>query len=185
MLINLKELFDITPDENLNDKVINELLAALKSNQQSEFDYLKFKQSYKNLMALGMDDITAAKSAMLTAATMGLTKEKLLLTVRHYEAVLNKERDKFVQALKKQITNNIESKSEEINSFQERIESNNRKIQQLMKEQELLDQKIEGHKALLASSKQKIEDIKNQFTGTFDVLYKQIEDDHTLFNNIL
>ena len=74
MTINLKDLFAVTSE--MNEKVLLKLLTAIKDGQQKDFDYLKFKQSYKSLCQMGMDESTAAKSAFLTASTMGLTKSE-------------------------------------------------------------------------------------------------------------
>lgn len=185
MVVNLKELFNISEGSNFNEMVINGLLAAIKDNQIEEFDYLRFKLSLKNLLDLGMDEKTAAKSALLTAETMGLTKDKLLQTTQHYRNVLNKERDKFVVALKNQIANNVDSKANVINSFKSKIEENKRKIDQLRMEQEQLDQLIDKTNVELEASKLKIDEVKYQFIETYDSLFKQIEDDSIFFNNIL
>ena len=108
MTINLKDLFGNA--EGSNDKVLLKLLTAIKEGQQKDFDYLKFKQSYKSLCEMGMDESTASKSAFLTASTMGLTKDKLMLTVQHYKNILNREKEQFAVALKNQISNNIDAK---------------------------------------------------------------------------
>ena len=140
MTINLKDLFAVTSE--MNEKVLLKLLTAIKDGQQKDFDYLKFKQSYKSLCQMGMDESTAAKSAFLTASTMGLTKDKLLNTVQHYKNLLNKEKEQFAVALKNQIANNIDAKALEINRLQERTEENKRKIQQLMDEQIIIESEI-------------------------------------------
>ncbi len=184
-VIDLRELFGLKDYDQLNERVIKELLTAIKNNQKEEFDYLRFKLSHKNLMDLGMDDTTAAKSAMLTAETMGMTKEKLLQTVQYYKTVLKKERENFALALKNQIAIQVDKKEAEIKAYQEKIAGNQRKIQQLMDEQKILEQKINETSASLQESKDKINDIKNQFNNTFDVLYKHIEEDNSLFDNIL
>lgn len=183
MTINLKELFTVS--ELMNDKVLMKLLTAIKDGQQKDFDYLKFKQSYKSLCAMGMDEATASKSAFLTASTMGLTKEKLLLTVQHYKNVLNKEKEQFAQALKNQIATNIDSRTLEIKKLQDKIEENNRKMEQIQKEQVIIGQEIENLKQALQISQSKIEDTRNQFKQTFDVLYTEIEDDGVLYDKIL
>lgn len=183
MTINLKELFTVS--ELMNDKVLMKLLTAIKDGQQKDFDYLKFKQSYKSLCAMGMDEATASKSAFLTASTMGLTKEKLLLTVQHYKNILNKEKEQFAQALKNQIATNIDSRTLEIKKLQDKIEENNRKMEQIQKEQVIIGQEIENLKQSLQISQSKIEDTRNQFKQTFDVLYTEIEDDGVLYDKIL
>ncbi len=183
MTLNLKELFNVS--EQMNDKVLMKLLTAVKDGQQKDFDYLKFKQSYKSLCQLGMDESTAAKSAFLTAATMGLTKEKLMLTVQHYKNILNKEKEQFAQALKNQIANNVDGKTIEIKRLQEKTEENIRKIAQLQKEQTIIEQEIQKLKDTADVSRLKIEDTRDQFKTTFDILYSEVEEDGLLYDSIL
>ena len=183
MTINLKDLFVVS--EDMNDKVLLKLLTALKDGEQKEFDYLKFKQSYKSLCALGMDEGTAAKSAFLTASTIGLTKEKLLLTVQHYKNILNKERDQFAQALKNQITNNIDAKTMDIKRLHDKIDENNRKIIQMQKEQAIMEAEIQKMHESAELSKTKIEITRDQFKSTFDRLFQEIEEDGQLYDSIL
>jgi len=183
MTINLKDLFTVTSE--MNEKVLLKLLTAIKDGQQKDFDYLKFKQSYKSLCQMGMDESTAAKSAFLTASTMGLTKDKLLNTVQHYKNLLNKEKEQFAVALKNQIANNIDAKALEINRLQERTEENKRKIQQLMDEQIIIESEIAKLRESAELSKSKIEDTRDQFKNTFDILYAEIEEDGSLYDRIL
>ena len=183
MTINLKDLFAVTSE--MNEKVLLKLLTAIKDGQQKDFDYLKFKQSYKSLCQMGMDESTAAKSAFLTASTMGLTKDKLLNTVQHYKNLLNKEKEQFAVALKNQIANNIDAKASEINRLQERTEENKRKIQQLMDEQIIIESEIAKLRESAELSKSKIEDTRDQFKNTFDILYAEIEEDGSLYDRIL
>jgi hypothetical protein len=183
MTINLKDLFASL--DGRNDKVLMKLLTAIKDGQQKDFDYLKFKQSYKALCQMGMDESTAAKSAFLTAATMGLTKDKLLLTVQHYKNILNREKEQFAIALKNQIANNIDAKSLEVNRLTEKIEENKRKIKQLMMEQELIETEIIKLKEGADTSRVKIEDTRDQFKHTFDILYNEIEEDGLLYDRVL
>lgn len=183
MTINLKELFTVS--EQMNDKVLMKLLNAIKDGQQKDFDYLKFKQSYKALCQLGMDETTAAKSAFLTASTMGLTKDKLMLTVQHYKNILSKEKEQFAQALKNQIANNIDAKTMEVKRLEEKIEENNRKITQLQKEQSIIEHEILKLRETADASKVKIEDTRDQFKATFDILYTEVEEDGILYDRIL
>jgi len=183
MTINLKDLFEVS--DVMNDKVLMKLLTAMKDGQQKEFDYIKFKQSYKGLIAMGMDESTAAKSAFITASTMGVTKDKLMLTVQHYKNVLNKEKEQFALALKNQIATNIDAKSMEIKRLQERIEENKRKMVQLENEQTLIATEIQSLEESASSSRLKIEETRDNFKSTFDVLFMEIEEDGILYDRIL
>lgn len=183
MTINLKDLFEVT--EEAHDKSLMKLLTAIKEGQQKDFDYLKFKQSYKSLCAMGMDEATAAKSSYLTASTMGLTKDKLLLTVQHYKNILNREKEQFAVALKNQIANNVDAKSLEVNKLTEKIEQNKRKAEQLLKEQAIIEAEILNLKESANEALSKIETTRDQFKATFDMLYAEIEEDGSLYEQVL
>jgi hypothetical protein len=183
MTINLRDLFAVT--EQMNDKVLLKLLTSIKEGQQKDFDYLKFKQSYKALLDMGMDEATAAKSAFLTASTMGLTKDKLMLTIQHYKNLLNREKEQFALALKNQIANNIDGKLIEANKLAEKIEENKRMMEKLAKEQTIIESEIAKIKESVEVSRSKIEDTRDQFKGTFDALYGEIEEDGILYDRIL
>ncbi len=183
MTINLKDLFAVS--DEMNDKVVIKLLAALKDGQKADFDYLKFKLSYKSLCKMGMDESTAAKSAYLTASTMGLTKENLLQTVQHYKNILNKEKEQFALALKNQIANNIDSKIIEIKKMNDAIEANIRKMEQIEKEQVLIKSEIQKLEKNTESAKVKIEETRDKFKFTFDKLYGEVEEDTNLYQLIL
>lgn len=183
MTTNLRDLFAVT--EQMNDKVLLKLLTSIKEGQQKDFDYLKFKQSYKALLDMGMDETTAAKSAYLTASTMGLTKEKLMLTIQHYKNLLNREKEQFALALKNQIANNIDGKLLEVKRLSEKIEENQRKIEQLTKERSIIESEITKIQETVEVSRTKIEDTRDQFKQTFDTLYGEIEEDGLLYDRIL
>ncbi|MBK9254477.1 MAG: hypothetical protein IPM42_03205 [Saprospiraceae bacterium] len=183
MVINLKELFKSNSD--FDEKVLMKLLIAIKENQTQDFDYLKFKQSYQSLQQIGMEASTAAKSAFLTASTMGLTKAKLMASANHYKSVLTKEKEAFANALKYQIATQIDGKKVEVQRLKEKIEENIRKIEQLNKENDIIQQKmteLEGNTELV---NQKIVDTRDRFKSTFDSLYEEIEEDILLFDKFL
>jgi hypothetical protein len=182
-VINLKELFSAV--ENSDEKIISKLLIAIKDGQQDGFDYLKFKHSYIALQNMGMDEAKAAKSAFLTASTMGFTKEKLLASARTYLNILSKEREIFANALKYQIANNIDSRRVEIARSKEKIQENLRKIEQLQKENALLEQNALQIEEGLDTAGKKIEETRDKFKNTFDKLFNEIEDDLLLYDKFL
>ncbi len=183
MTINLKDLFQQTPENN--DKVVLKLLTALKDGQEKDFDYIKFKQSYKNLLQMGMDEATAAKSAFVTASTMGITKDKLMTSVQHYKNILAREREQFAVALKNQIANNVDAKTLEINRLNERYQENIRKMEQLNREQEIIKQEVAKLEESSVGSLEKINETRDQFKITFDHIYGEIEEDGNLYEKII
>lgn len=183
MTIDLKELFHIT--SQVNAKVAEKLLSALKSAFLSEFDYLKFKKSYMSLLEMGMDEMTAMKSAFMTASTMGLTKEKLLDNTAYYKSVLNKEREQFASALKHQISSNIDSRTMDIKKLMDKKEENERKITELQNQREVIDNEIRKINQDIELHTERIHTTRDNFKNTFDHLFSVIEKDEETIKNIL
>jgi hypothetical protein len=104
-----------------DQKSVEFLENAMVKKTQTGFDYLKFKQSLEQLSHLQLDERTALKSAFVTASTMGVTKETLLQSARHYLTILGDEKKQFDQALTNQVQQRIDSKKEELNKLQQQI----------------------------------------------------------------
>ena len=76
-MLTIKSMFQ---SEDLDEKSLDFLVQALESNNLPGFDYLEFKRAVLQLQEINLDEPTAYKSAVTTAATLGITKEKLLET---------------------------------------------------------------------------------------------------------
>ena len=123
---DLKSLFGEI--HGLDEKSLNFLVKALEKNNLPGFDYIEFKQSLSNLIAMDMSEETAFKSVYATAVSVGLTKEKLLKSAVHYKQILNKEKDQFDAALQKQMTQRVEGKLKEVQKLKGQIEEYHKKI---------------------------------------------------------
>lgn len=183
MDLDLKEIFDLPQEKN--EKVFFKLLEAFKSNAQKDMDYLKFKKSYSSLRKLGMDENTAAKSALVTAETMGFSKEKLVQSVSFYQNVLKREKESFALALKNQITKNVESKQVEIDKLHNHKLETIHKIEKLKEELHLIDAKVKELEKAIGSSSTKIEETRQHFISTMNLFEKELERDTELFDRIL
>ena len=75
---DLKSLFGAT--HGLDEKSLNFLVKALEKNNLPGFDYIEFKQSLGSLLSMDMLEETAFKSVFATATSVGLTKDKLLIS---------------------------------------------------------------------------------------------------------
>jgi thiamine pyrophosphate-dependent acetolactate synthase large subunit-like protein len=183
MKVNLKELFESSP--NGDDKVMLKLLQAIAASQTSDFDYLRFKHSYHTLQQMGMDESTAAKSAFVTASTVGLTKDKLIDSVEQYKTILSKEREEFAHALKNQITNNIDARTVKVKELQDKHAQNIRKIEEITREQDLIASEINRLTLEAESALVKINETRDKFKGTYDHLNNEMQQDLLLYTNVL
>lgn len=183
MTINLNELFEV--NGQLNDKVVQKLLAAIKSGHGSDFDYLKFKKSFLALKEMGIDEDTAIKSAFSTASTMGFTKEKLTENIQQFKALLYKEREQFAHALKNQIAIHIDTKSINIKKLTDLMAENERKIKALQDQRQVIEQEIAKLHQEIEVNTAKIHTTRDDFKESFDYIVQIIEQDEQRFTRIL
>lgn len=172
---NLKSLFG--EDHLLDEKSISFLTDALEKNNLPGFDYIEFKQSLAALAAMNIDEATAMKSAYATAATVGLTKKKLLDTAAHYKKILNGERDKFGKAMQNQMEKNISGKQKEVEKLKAQILKHKEKIQQLEEQIGKYQGTIDAADEKINAAKAKIDQAKDKFEFAHQSVMNQIEKD--------
>ena len=172
---NLKTLFG--ENHLLDEKSISFLTDALEKNNLPGFDYIEFKQSMAALAEMNLDEETAMKSAFATAATVGLTKKKLLDTAAHYKKILTGEKEKFGKAMQNQMEKNISGKQKEVEKLKDKIEKYKAKIleleQQIEKDQKVIDTADEN----INAAKAKIDQAKEKFEYAHQSVMNQIEKD--------
>ena len=180
---NLKQLFGDA--HGLDERSVDFLTQALEKNNLPGFDYIEYKQSIGALTAMNIDEMTAFKSAYATAATVGLTKEKLIKTAEHYKGVLNQEKTQFDSALEKQMQQRVKSKQDEVVKLKKQIEDYQLKIKQMQ-------DKIGEYEAILAnadedirSSMEKIDSTRENFETTLRSIINEIDKDVENINRYL
>lgn len=162
-----------------DQKSVDFLENALTKQIQPGFDYLKFKQSIEQLASLKLDGPTSLKSAFATASTMGVTKDSLLQSARHYLTVLGEEKKQFDQALNNQVQQRIDSKRDELTKLQQQIEEHRRQIAKLEKQIVEFQDKIARSDEEVAEAKASIEQTKMKFENTYQQFVSAIEQDIT------
>lgn len=180
---DLKTIFG--SHHGLDDKSVGFLTNALAKSNLPGFDYLEFKQSLAALSDMDMEEETAIKSAYATAATVGLTKAKLLKTAAHYKKILNTEKQQFDAALQKQIDQRIKGKTAEVIKLKKQVADYQTKIEQLQaqiaKSQETINHADDHVKA----AKEKINATRNNFEHTLQSVINQIDKDIENINKYL
>ena len=179
----LYQLFD--QQGLMDERSAQSLAGALSSNSLQGFDYLKFKQSYQQLLAMGMVEEMAVRSAFTTAATMGLTKEKLLQTAEHYQNVLHREEKQFDAALKKQLHQKVDSRRDEREFLEAKINEYQKKIEDLQKQIVEFRNQMENAESEIAESKEKIEQTKERFNHAYQHFLDSISHDLELIKKYL
>ena len=180
---DLKTIFG--KDHGLDPKSIEFLTKALEKSNLPGFDYIEFKQALAAMAAMNMDESTTFRSAFATAATMGLTKNKLIETAAHYKNVLIQEKSQFEQAMQNQLKQRVESKVQEVEKLKAQIVKHQEKILQLQGQINKYQQTIDGADAQINEAKEKIEGTRDGFEQAHRSILNQIDKDISNINTYL
>ena len=180
---NLDNLFGSVT--GLDEKSVAFLTKALAKGNLPGFDYLEFKQSVAKLLELGMDESTAYRSAFATASTVGLTKEKLISTARHYRQLLVNEEQKFGQALAGQTKRRVEGKQQEVALLKKQIEEWRTQIQHLQERIAKSQKTIDSADEVIAAERRKIEATRENFETSYRAVANEMEKDIQTINTLL
>lgn len=174
---NIKAIFGDLSE--LDEKSVDFLTSAFNAHALQGFDYFKFKQSVSAMQKMDMDPKLALKSALATASTMGVTKEKLVKTAQHYRKVLNDEKKQFDTALKNQMKQRVASKQEETEYLKVKIKEYKSKITQLQDQLKEFQEKIDSSDEEIENAKEKIVGTKERFEKTYHAFVAVIDSDIT------
>jgi hypothetical protein len=161
----------------VDNTIFDRLLLSIENNNQPGFDYLEYRHSLKSLAALPMDEPVKFQSAFATAATMGVTLDKLLASIEFYKKVLRNEEDIFVKASKEQYTVNIENKMKEKEKINAVIKEKSLRIQKLTEEIRTHQTEMEEMGKLIETGDVKIKETTANFNNALQVLISQMDQD--------
>jgi hypothetical protein len=173
-MVTTKSLFAA---EGLDDRSLEFLASAIEKNNLPGFDYFEFKRAVVSLKQMALEEETAHKSAFTTAATVGITKEKLIETAAFYRNVLEKEKVQFDKALENQNATKITAKQEEAKRLRDQIERHKADIVRLQDEIAAYLTQIDQSEASLKLDAEKLEKTKSAFETTYQSLLLQIDRD--------
>ncbi len=161
------------PDE----KFINLLLKAIEENNVEEFDYLEFKQSVQSLGPVESDEGQRFRNAFAMANAMGLTKNKLFSSAKHYVRVLDKEEKKFSEAFEAQKNKQVSDRENKSKDLEASIKLKQEQIKKLQAEIEVEKKQLDSIEADIAKALAKVEATKDGFYSAYNMVLQQIKDD--------
>lgn len=120
--------------EGIDPRSLEFIAQAIERNNLPGFDYFEFKRAVTQLAEMNLDEATAHKSAFATAATLGITKEKLIETAGYYRNIVEKEKEQFNKALDNQTATKVAARQQEVNRLRDQIERHKVEIARLQDE---------------------------------------------------
>lgn len=173
-MVSTKSMFNA---EGLDDRSLEFLAGAIEKHNLPGFDYFEYKRAVVALSQMQLDEATAYKSAFTTAATVGVTKDKLIETAGYYQNVLQKEKEQFEKALENQNTTKITARQEDVKRLRDQIERHKAEIVRLQDEIAAYLTQIEQNEAALGLETEKLTKTRAAFENTHQVLVTQIAKD--------
>jgi chromosome segregation ATPase len=173
-MIATKTLFG---GEGLDDRSLEFLVNAIEKHNLPGFDYFEFRRAVVTLQQMQLDEATAHKSAFATAATVGITKEKLIETANYYRNLLQTEREQFDKALEGQNNAKIVARQAEVKRLRDQVERHKAEIARLQDEiGGYLNQADQAETSVRLES-EKLEKARAAFERTHQSVVVQIDRD--------
>jgi chromosome segregation ATPase len=173
-MITTKAIFTA---ENQDDRSLEILVNAIEKSNLPGFDYYEFKRAVYTLLQMQLDEATAHKSAFTTAATVGVTKEKLIETATYYRNLLEKEKTQFDNALQHQNDTKVTARTEETKRLKDQIERHKLEIERLQSEMAQYSDQIQQNEQQVATETEKLQKAQNGFERTLASVVTQIDAD--------
>lgn len=188
------EINDIKENENSistsskdvdNSRFLDILFNAIEENNIEGFDYLEYKQAIKSLNQVGLDEKTKFQSALAMASALGADVAKIISSAEFYVGILTKEKNKFDQAARNQLTKFNEDKENRPKTLINKIEARKKQIEQLEAERKSIEAELQAVKKDLSETELKINQTQEQFTSAYNHIYNQILSDISKIKNYL
>lgn len=163
--------------EGIDSRSLEFIAQAIEKNNLPGFDYFEFKRAVSQLADMKLDEATAHKSAFTTAATLGITKEKLIETAGYYRNVVEKEKEHFAQALENQNTTKVAARQQEVSRLRDQIERHKIEIARLQDEIAGYLNQADAAEAAMKSESEKLEKSKTAFEKAHQAVLMAIDRD--------
>lgn len=154
----------------VDEKMSDFLSKAIEDSNIPGFDYIEFRNSLASMANTQLQEQQKYIAVFATASTMGLTKEKLINSIDHYQGILDSKKKEFKDHSEQMIANEV-TKREELKAIKEA------EIQELLKQ-------IQDAQTSIAAKQQEVLDINTeigrerlniqQTNASFEVTYNFI-----------
>jgi len=157
-----------------NQNIFNSLTKAISDANLPGEDYLEFVDALQAMKDIPLDETIKMQTVLATLSSRGLTVQKIIETADYYLKVLEREHDKFKEAIAHQTTGKVDSREKQIKALEE---ENLKKAEQI----KILTDEIGNNNQQMAQIKKdideadfKIKTTENNFNVTYEHVANQI-----------
>ncbi|MDD5589170.1 MAG: hypothetical protein PHP92_03900 [Candidatus Nanoarchaeia archaeon] len=167
-----------------SSKILKVLEETLKENNIDGFDYFEFRNALKTMASSIPDETTRFNAALATASSMNVDVEKLIETAKQYISILNEEGKKFEEDLESETTTMNNLIKENI-IIEKSIKDKSNTIKTLTDEIAELQIKKKNNEDEITKNKSSLDVAKQQFITARDQLITDIKNDISKLNTYI
>jgi len=164
----------ITSQGEFNQNIFNSLTKAISDSNLPGEDYLEFVDALQAMKDIPLEESIKMQTVLATLSTRGLTAQKIIETADYYLKVLERERDKFKEAIVQQTHGKVDSRQNQLKSLELENQKKADQIKILTDEITQNTQQMVQVKKEIEEADLKIKSTENNFNVTFDFLSNQI-----------
>lgn len=165
------------PPAQDDPKIVSALEEAIKAKTLDGYDYRKFLEAQRDLESTITDEPTRYRAVFGTIKQIGITKQKLIDTARHYVAVLESEEQAFLAGAEEQMKEKVGGNQKKVEELDQQISLKTAEIQRLTAEITALQATRADAAAQVTEWQTKIEGTKTSFKAVCDKMQAKIEQD--------
>lgn len=151
------------------DPAISEMLnKSLQSSKLSGFDYMKFIASVEKSKSSGVSEDARFKMVYSTAQELGISKEGLVESGKHYLGVLTEDENDFNADCATFEKDEVTARETKLSQIETSMTDLSKKLAQLQQDHQTLQQEVAEQKAQLESRKSSFQATLQTFRATIE-----------------
>jgi hypothetical protein len=169
----------------VNEAMVELLSKAIEAANLEGFDYLEFRDALAAMASAPLSEQQKFQAVFATATTMGVTKDRLVEAIDHYQQVLDHQKAEFQAQVESMIAQEVTQREELKSAKEQEIAALSEQIQQAQaaigeKQQEILALSNEINEQNL-----NIQQTASSFEATFNFVSGKLQEDKGKIQNYL
>jgi len=161
----------------VNEEMVEFLSAAIEAADLPGFDYIEFRDSLAKMAKVPLAEAQKYQAVFATAQAMGLTKEKLIESIVHYQGVLENKKTEFMAHVEDMIAKEVTHREQIKAQKEAEIVALTEQIQQATASINEKQQEIGAISGEIFEANQNIQNTAASFEATYSFVAGKLEED--------
>ncbi len=161
----------------VKSQFVEHLLEAIDAHNMEGIDYLEFKNTLQSFSKMPMDENLKFESAITAVKSMGGSVQKILDSADYYLQILAKEESSFMNAVKRGKEQKVDGELKRAESLKKARQEKLKQIKQLENEIQEMTKDINSVSEKVMADQAKIDTKRNHFYASYEFVVNQIKRD--------